>query len=120
METLRGLVGDGNVFTYIGDPRLGYKVAFCQRDVAIFGAMLLGGIAFGGIRPRLRPPPIWLFSLLLVPIAADGFTQLFMLRESTWELRSITGTLFGLASVWLIYPQLDRSASRARRSMGLE
>jgi uncharacterized membrane protein len=40
-------------------------------------------------------------------MAIDGITQLFGLRESNWQLRTITGALFGLASVWLAYPYLE-------------
>jgi uncharacterized membrane protein len=40
-------------------------------------------------------------------MALDGFTQLFGWRESTWELRVITGLLFGFASGWLVYPRFD-------------
>jgi uncharacterized membrane protein len=41
-------------------------------------------------------------------MALDGFTQLFCYRESNWELRLLTGALFGLASAWLAYPRLER------------
>ena len=41
-------------------------------------------------------------------MALDGFPQLFGWRESTVELRTLTGALFGLASLWLVYPRLDR------------
>jgi uncharacterized membrane protein len=45
-----------------------------------------------------------------MPMAVDGFTQLFGLRESTWQLRTLTGGLFGLACVWFGFPLLDRTA----------
>ena len=45
-------------------------------------------------------------------MAIDGFTQLFGWRESTPELRTLTGALFGLASVWLIYPRIDAMFER--------
>jgi uncharacterized membrane protein len=37
----------------------------------------------------------------------DGLTQLPGWRESTWELRTITGLLFGAANVWLLFPRVD-------------
>jgi len=43
-----------------------------------------------------------------VPIAVDGITQAIGIRESTWEIRLVTGTLFGVATVWLAYPHLER------------
>src|SRR4029077_6386550 len=40
-----------------GNAQMGYKVAFCERDVAIYGAMLLGGLLYSlpFIRRRLKP-----------------------------------------------------------------
>jgi len=43
----------------------------------------------------------------LLPMALDGGTQLFGLRESNWLLRSLTGAIFGIASVWLAYPYIE-------------
>lgn len=57
-------------------------------------------------------------------MAWDGTTQLFGWRESTWELRMIIGSLFGLGSVWfalpllctlLLKPVLRQGLSRLRR-----
>ncbi len=45
-------------------------------------------------------------------MAVDGFTQLVGWRESTVELRTLTGALFGAASVWLIYPRVDAVLER--------
>jgi len=92
---------------FIGNPELGYKVAICERDVAIYGAVLVAGLAYALLRRRVRQLPLWLYLLLLIPIAVDGLTQLIGLRESTWELRTLTGALFGAASVWFAYPYVD-------------
>src|ERR1700682_2051648 len=51
-------------------------------------------------------------------MAIDGFTQLFGWRESTWELRVVTGLLFGLASGWLVLPRLDAAFGQQLRSDG--
>lgn len=97
-----------------GSAATGYKIAFCERDAAIYGTIFLAGLVFAFVRQRYlrqgrRIPklPLWVFGLLLVPMAVDGFTQLFGLRESDWVLRSITGFLFGLAIVWLAYPHVQ-------------
>ena len=119
LETLRPLVGEQRVYEFIGSPMLGYKVAFCERDVAIYAAMLLTGLLYARVRGRLRPPSLPVIGCLILPIALDGFTQLLGLRESTWQLRAATGALFGVAFVWLMYPQLERSSLRARRAYGL-
>ena len=97
-----------------GSPALGYKVAFCERDAAMWGTLLLAGLVYGGLRKRYQRQgrrfpklPLWGYALFLLPMAVDGFTQLFGWRESDWILRSITGILFGIATVWLAYPYVQ-------------
>lgn len=92
---------------FIGNAQIGYKVAICERDVAIYGAVSLAGLAYALIRPRLRPLPFRWYLVALIPIAVDGLTQLFGLRESNWWLRTLTGAIFGVATVWLAYPHVD-------------
>lgn len=96
---------------YIGDETLGYKVAICERDIAIYGSMVVGGLVFAVLRKRRRIPrlPIGIYLLFLLPIALDGFSQLFGLRTSNWFLRTVTGSLFGLATIWLAYPYVQES-----------
>jgi uncharacterized membrane protein len=101
-------------------------VAVCERDVAIYGSILLAGLAFGAVRSRLtrrggklRKMPIWLYVVLLLPMAVDGVTQLVGLRESTWELRLITGTLFGAATIWLAYPYVQEAMDDVLRTARL-
>ena len=92
---------------YIGSATLGYKIAVCERDVAIYGAMLLGGIAFSGLRHVIKPLPVKVFLLLIAPMAIDGFGQLFGAWTSTWLSRVLTGGLFGIACIWFAYPYLE-------------
>ncbi len=87
---------------------LGYQLAMDQRMMAIYGSSLLAGILFALLRGRVRPLPWRSYFLLILPMAVDGFTQMFGWRESNWQLRTVTGTLFGAATVWLMYPYLDR------------
>jgi len=108
----RGLAAGQNLFerrTFVGDPATGYKMALCQRDIAIYGSVLLFGLLFGLVRRRLQPPSVKVYLLFLIPIALDGFTQLFGLRLSNWWLRTFTGAIFGGASVWLAYPYLEEA-----------
>jgi uncharacterized membrane protein len=103
---------------FLGNETLGYKVAFCQRDVAIYGGMLVAGLIFGLVRRWLKPLPIVLWLLIgVAPIALDGGTQLLgafpffsaLARESTPFLRTLTGGLFGIMNVWMAYPYLEES-----------
>lgn len=109
LEELGTLVGPERTFAFLGNPELGYKVAFCERDVAIYLSALLAGLAYAALRPRAGALSPSAYLLLLAPIALDGFTQLVGLRESTVLLRTLTGALFGLASVWFIYPRIDQA-----------
>lgn len=87
----------------------GYQAALDQRMTAVYTAIALAGTLYSRV-DRHRPPLRWRFYLLLIlPLALDGFTQLFGWRHSTWELRTLTGALFGVATVWLLYPRLDRA-----------
>lgn len=96
---------------YIGDETLGYKVAICERDLAIYGSMVVGGLIFAVLRKRrhIVPLPLKFYLLFLAPIAIDGVSQLFGLRTSNWFLRTLTGALFGLATIWLAYPYVQES-----------
>lgn len=92
---------------FLGNELAGFKSAICQRDVAIYGAVFLGGLAYQFWGPRERRLGWKLYVLLLLPMAIDGTTQLIGLRESNWWLRTFTGALFGLATVWFAYPHVQ-------------
>jgi uncharacterized membrane protein len=98
-------------FTFIGSSDLGWKMAICERDLAIYAGLLAVGVLYARHR-QLRPASFALYALLALPMALDGFTQLFGWRESTWQLRVSTGLLFGLASAWLVLPRLDLAFGR--------
>lgn len=118
---------------FLGNPALGYKVALCQRDVAIYGAIFLVGVAYGLLRRRweIKPLPWWAYILVgLVPMGLDGGYQLLSYAlplvfpgiglqpyETTPLMRVVTGTLFGWATVWLVYPYLQESMEDVRASL---
>jgi hypothetical protein len=52
---------------FIGSPTVGWKVALCQRDVAIYAGVLLAGISYAFVRRRARPLPFKVFVLLVHP-----------------------------------------------------
>jgi uncharacterized membrane protein len=104
---LSAVLGGAVPQRYIGSPELGYKIAVCERDVAIYGSMLLAGLLFGLYR-KLKTLPLKFFGLLILPMLIDGFGQLFGFWSSTWQSRVITGGLFGIACIWLAYPYLQQ------------
>jgi uncharacterized membrane protein len=113
---------------YIGNDSVGYKVALCERDVAIYLAILLFGIFYTLTGRRIKSLPWVLWILIgIAPIALDGFSQLFSqfnwawlasilpYRESTPFLRVLTGGLFGLCTAWFAYPNVEESMNETRQ-----
>ncbi len=112
---------------FIGNDLVGYKVAICERDVAIYGSILLFGLFFSVTKKWIKSPP-WYFwiGVGIVPIAVDGFSQLpslmtginlawIPIRESTPFLRTLTGFLFGFSTAWYGYPYINESIQETRR-----
>lgn len=88
---------------------LGHQLGMCARNFSIYTAMFIGSLAFVLSKKRLPGIPWWLWVLMMIPMALDGTTQMVGLRESTWELRVITGTLFGLGNVWFVLPFIQKT-----------
>lgn len=112
---------------FIGNPELGYKVALCQRDIAIYGGMLLFGVIFVLTGKRIPVLPWYLWILIgLFPIGLDGLSQLVSqlpidllpVRESTPQLRVLTGALFGITTAWFGYPMVEESMLETRQMLG--
>jgi uncharacterized membrane protein len=87
----------------------GHQLGLCERNFTIYTAMFLGSLTFVLTKKRLPGIPWWVWLLMILPMALDGTTQMFGLRESTWYLRVITGTLFGLGNIWFALPLMQKS-----------
>lgn len=92
----------------------GQQMALCQRELAIYCFVLMGGLQFALVRRRARPLSLSQFLVLLVPIVLDGVTQGLGWRESNPPLRTLTGAVAGAASVWFVYPRVDEFAALVR------
>jgi uncharacterized membrane protein len=88
---------------------LGHQLGLCARNLSIYGSMFIGSLVFTLSKKRLPGIPWWLWAILILPMAWDGVTQMFGWRESSWELRIITGTLFGLADVLFVLPMIQKT-----------
>jgi uncharacterized membrane protein/glutaredoxin len=113
---------------FTGNETVGYKIALCERDTAMYLAILGFGLFYAATGRRLKPLH-WMLWLLLgvAPIGLDGFSQLFSqfnwewlasvlpYRESTPFLRILTGGLFGLMTAWFAYPNIEESMSETRQ-----
>ena len=128
---------------FLGNDEMGYKMALCERDMGIYGFVLLGGLLYGLLRMRFNIKPLPLLAFIIIgmgPIGLDGFSQLFgyyatpinssepnaiqaalqsifALRESTPLLRTLTGAIFGLTLVWLAYPHVDVGMQGTKRDL---
>lgn len=87
----------------------GHQLGLCARNLSIYCSMFIGCLIFTLSKKRLPGIPWWVWAILILPMAWDGITQMFGLRESSWELRAITGTLFGLANVWFVLPMIQKA-----------
>jgi uncharacterized membrane protein len=105
---------------------IGYKVALCERDIAIYASILLFGLVYALTGRRLPPLPWYLWILFaLAPIGLDGFSQilsqpplnLLPYRESTPFLRVLTGALFGFGTAWFGYPLVEETMAETRQVM---
>jgi uncharacterized membrane protein len=114
-----------------GSERMGWKVAFCERDVSIYASIMLFGILFAiltGLGVRVPYLPFWAYLLIaILPIGLDGFSQYFAnppfngfglafypVRESTPFLRVLTGSMFGVGNAWLAFPYIEESMRETR------
>lgn len=106
-----------------GDPAIGYKMALCQRDIAMYGAMVVSGLGYALLRKRtpVRSLPLWQYFVFgVLPMALDGGIQ--WLSYALWVifpawlaypfetipiLRALTGVLFGWGLVAASYPQFE-------------
>jgi uncharacterized membrane protein len=92
----------------------GEQMALCHRMTAIYMASFIAGVGYAVVRNRIPRLGFRGMIWLSVPMAIDGFTQLFGLRESTWELRLLTGSLFAFGVMWFALPRLEEGFAEIR------
>lgn len=91
-----------NLRAFLGNPEVGYKVAFDMRLTALYSALFVSSLlwtAFGGWLPRLKPIG---YLLLILPIILDGGTHL---------LSEITGLGFRDTNTWAMWLTGNRFAT---------
>jgi len=108
---------------FLGNDQVGFKTALCQRDLAIYGSLLLFALVFMISGRKIKGIPWYTWVIIgLIPIALDGFSQLpgfagnilpdwLPARESTPAFRFITGFLFGFTTGWYLFPMLEETMS---------
>jgi len=127
---LHSAVGYGRLQAreFTGNEVVGYKMALCERDMAIYFSIFLFGVIYALTGRSIKPLHWTLWILIgMGPIGLDGFSQLFSQMEWSWLtpilpyresipfLRVFTGALFGLATAWFAYPAVEESMSETRQ-----
>jgi uncharacterized membrane protein len=60
---------------FIGNPEMGWKVAWSDRMVSMYTSILLAGLLYGLVRKQMKPISLGTFALLLLPMVIDGGTH---------------------------------------------
>lgn len=111
-----------------GNSQLGYKIALCERDIAIWGSLALFGLLYASTGRRF-PKIHWLIWIIIGvgPIGLDGFSQLISqlpypfihsllpYRESIPLFRVLTGVLFGFMTGWFMFPLIEETMADTRK-----
>lgn len=92
---------------------LGHQLGMCARNFSIYASMFASSVVFVISKKRLPGIPWWVWLLMILPMAFDGLTQMFGLRESTWELRVLTGSLFGIGNMWFALPFIQKTLNES-------
>lgn len=86
---------------FVGNPQMGWKVAWSDRMVSLFGGILLSAWLWALLRRRAKPLPWWGAMLLALPMAVDGTTHFISdlagigqgFRDSNAWLAALTGNV---------------------------
>ena len=85
----------------------GQQFACCERCAAIYGSMALFGLLFAFGRRKVRRPGYVEMVLLTSPVVLDGMAVGSELYGGNAVMRVVTGSLFGLAMIWFLYPRFE-------------
>ena len=87
---------------FIGNPEMGWKVAWSDRMVSMYTSILLGGLLYGIVRKRKKSISVGTFALLLLPMVIDGGTHMISdfagigqgFRDTNIWLQILTNNVF--------------------------
>ena len=90
---------------FLGNPEMGWKVAWSDRMVSMYTSILFGGILYGLVRKWLKPLSFWKFAILLLPMVIDGGTHMISdlagigqgFRDTNVWLQILTNHSFSMA-----------------------
>lgn len=84
---------------FVGNAQVGWKVAWSDRMVSLYGGLWLSAVLWSPLRRRIKPLRWWGFVLLALPMVLDGGTHLVSdfagigqgFRDSNVWLAALTG-----------------------------
>lgn len=84
---------------FIGTAEMGWKVAWSDRMVTMYGSMFVFGLVYAVLRRRVKPITLWTLAALTLPMALDGVTHMFSdisgigqgFRDTNAWLAALTG-----------------------------
>ncbi len=84
---------------FIGNAQMGWKVAWSDRMVSLYGGLWLSAVLWSPLRRRIKPLPWWGLALLVLPMVVDGGTHFISdlagigqgFRDSNAWLAALTG-----------------------------
>jgi uncharacterized membrane protein len=87
---------------FIGNPEMGWKVAWSDRMVSMYTSILLGGLLYRLLRKQFKPLSFRRFAILLLPMVIDGGTHMISdlagigqgFRDTNIWLQIITNNAF--------------------------
>ena len=83
---------------FAGSATLGWKIAYSDRLMALYGSCWLAALVYGVIRRRVKPLPLWGLALLALPMFVDGVTHTI----SDLLVNQQFGTGFRDLNLWLV------------------
>jgi uncharacterized membrane protein len=86
---------------FVGNAQMGWKVAWSDRMVSLYGGIWLFAMLWSPLRRRVKPLPWWGFVLLAPPMVLDGGTHFISdlagigqgFRDSNVWLAALTGNV---------------------------
>jgi uncharacterized membrane protein len=90
---------------FVGNAQMGWKVAWSDRMVSLYGGLWLFAVLWSPLRRRVKPLPWWGLVLLALPMVLDGGTHLVSdfagigqgFRDSNAWLAALTGHMLPAA-----------------------
>jgi uncharacterized membrane protein len=90
------------------------KFACCERCTAIHLSIAASGLVFAAGRTWIRRPRYHELVLLITPVIIDGMAVGAGIYGGNAVMRLLTGSLFGFAIIWALYPRFETGFAAMR------